>query len=205
MWSAKGDLELHYCCGLGRSTVGTYIMLCRREIFLKLLKDGKNDLRITNRRSREVVSSETTRGTQSRAWKEADHMLGILFRAKVKPGQRRAFIDFFKWDVGVARACEPGTIRFDVYEDAADKNAFFVYEAYRDRRAFRRHKNNAPFKKWERIVRRKMVDEFWSVLRGDTVCSLIDSGVGVGTVQTKRLPGRSGASVVKGRFRSRQK
>jgi quinol monooxygenase YgiN len=31
---------------------------------------------------------------------------------------------------------EPGILRFNLYRDPADENAFFVYEAYRDKKAF---------------------------------------------------------------------
>ena len=31
---------------------------------------------------------------------------------------------------------EPGTLRLDHYRDSADENAFFVYEAYQDKKAF---------------------------------------------------------------------
>jgi hypothetical protein len=63
-------------------------------------------------------------------------MFGVLFKVKVKAEKRQAFIDFIKWDIQVAKEREPGTLSFDLYQDPADENAFFVYEAYRDRKAF---------------------------------------------------------------------
>ena len=56
-------------------------------------------------------------------------MFGILFRAEVKPEGQEDFINFFKWNIQVAKEREPGTLRFDLYRDPKDKNAFFVYEA----------------------------------------------------------------------------
>ena len=89
-------------------------------------------------------------------------MIGTLFRVEVKPAKRQAFINFIERDVRVAKECEPGTLRFDLYQDPKDENAFFVYEAYRDQKAFDEHKGNEPFQHWESHIRPEMVTRFES-------------------------------------------
>jgi (4S)-4-hydroxy-5-phosphonooxypentane-2,3-dione isomerase len=83
-------------------------------------------------------------------------MSGILFRVKVKPANRQVFIEFIEWDARVAREQEraSGTLWLDYYEDPKNANAFFVYEAYRDDAAFDAHKQNDPYKRWDRILNR---------------------------------------------------
>ena len=106
-------------------------------------------------------------------------MFGILFKVKVKAEKRQAFIKWFKWDIRVAREREKrGTLRFDLYQDPADKNAFFVYEAYRDKKAFEKHQKNPPYHKWVKQIKPKMVTDFWVVFDRDAVCSLTGSRLG---------------------------
>ena len=75
-------------------------------------------------------------------------MFGILFRFKAKPGKFKELVDFLKWDGEVCRDQEPGTLRFEFYSDDKDKNAVYVYEAYRDRAAFEKHKKHEPYRQW---------------------------------------------------------
>ena len=79
----------------------------------------------------------------------AEKMQGMFFRVRAKEGRKAELLAFLKWDAEVARQTEPGTLRFDVYEDPADPNAVFLYEAYESAEAFERHKANEPFKKWQ--------------------------------------------------------
>nr|MBA2436049.1 antibiotic biosynthesis monooxygenase [Chthoniobacterales bacterium] len=98
-------------------------------------------------------------------------MFGILFRVVVNPADRKAFIDFIEKDVRVAHDCEPGTLRFDLYKDPDPEaeNAFFVYEAYRNRAAFDEHKKNEPYRHWVAEIRPRMVD-FQKVFETDAEC-----------------------------------
>ncbi len=99
-------------------------------------------------------------------------MFGILFRVKVKPGKRKEFIEFIKWDARVAQKSEPGTLRFDLYQDPTDKNAFYVYEAYRDKAAFKKHQQNEPFQQWEPLVEKTMLTHYRDVFRTTALCAL---------------------------------
>src|SRR5207247_11426155 len=84
-------------------------------------------------------------------------MFGILFRVEVKPEKRSDFINFIKWDIQVAKEREPGTLRFDLHQDPKDENAFFVYEAYRDEKAFEEHQKNEPYQRWHSEIRWRML------------------------------------------------
>jgi len=79
-------------------------------------------------------------------------MIGILLRVEVKPAKRQAFIDFMEEDVRLAKERELSMLRFDFYQDPKDETAFFVYEAYRDQKAFAEHKKNEPYQLNELVV-----------------------------------------------------
>jgi quinol monooxygenase YgiN len=75
-------------------------------------------------------------------------MYGIVFRTEAKLGKLPDLVDFMTWDAEVCRDEEPGTLRFEFYQDPENENAIYVYEAYQDLDAFEVHKNNAPYKHW---------------------------------------------------------
>ncbi len=80
-------------------------------------------------------------------------MITMLLRAHIKPGKRDELIDFLKWDQRVARDSEPGTLRFDFYDDPDGEDALYLYESYRDEEAFEQHKANEPFEKFMDQIR----------------------------------------------------
>ncbi len=98
-------------------------------------------------------------------------MFGILFKAKVNPKDREDFLNFFKWDIAVANESEPATVRFDVYQDPKDKDAFFVYEAYLSESGFEDHQRNEPFKRWKEEFEGRLLN-FEELVRGDAICAL---------------------------------
>ena len=59
-------------------------------------------------------------------------MYGGLIKMVARPGRREELFEFLRWDVDVARAQEPGTLRFDVWEVPDEPNAFYLYEVYED-------------------------------------------------------------------------
>jgi quinol monooxygenase YgiN len=100
-------------------------------------------------------------------------MIGTLFKVKVKPAKRRAFIKFIEWDVRVAKEQEDGTLQFDMYQDPKDENTFFVYEAYKDQNAFDVHTKNKPYQQFKSHVRPKWLTEFCTYFeRIEAKCSL---------------------------------
>lgn len=95
-------------------------------------------------------------------------MYGILFRVKAKRGKFEELCNFLKEDAEVARDQEPGTLRLEFYRDG-NKDALYVYEAYRDRNAFEEHKKNEPFQRWSRFVCNDLCDDFTKLFDGDAV------------------------------------
>ena len=55
-------------------------------------------------------------------------------------------LDFLRWDAEVAKAGEPGTLRFDVWEFADEPDAVYLYEAYVDQAALDAHREGEPVK-----------------------------------------------------------
>jgi (4S)-4-hydroxy-5-phosphonooxypentane-2,3-dione isomerase len=111
-------------------------------------------------------------------------MYGILFKVTVESAKRADFINFIKWDIEVATTQEPGTLRFDMYQDPKDENTFFVYEAYRDRCAFEDHKQHEPYRRWKPDVEDRMFarypeppfkKKFEQLFEGDAVCALVNN------------------------------
>jgi (4S)-4-hydroxy-5-phosphonooxypentane-2,3-dione isomerase len=75
-------------------------------------------------------------------------MYGGMIRLVVQDGRKNELLDFLRWDADVARADEPGTLRFDVWESPDEPNVVYLYEAYADRDAFEAHQANEPFKQF---------------------------------------------------------
>jgi autoinducer 2-degrading protein len=98
-------------------------------------------------------------------------MFAILLRVEAQPGKYQELFDFLKWDGEHARDHEPGTLRFDFYRDPKDANAFYVYEAYRDRDAFEEHKKGEPFQRWSAGLRDALGTNFTVTMLGDAIWS----------------------------------
>ncbi len=72
-------------------------------------------------------------------------MYAVFMKIYTRPGKKQKLLDLFKWDAEVAEASEPGTLRFDFYEDPSDDSAIYLYEAYTDEAGFEEHKKGEPF------------------------------------------------------------
>jgi len=106
-------------------------------------------------------------------------MFGILFRIEARPGKHQELIEFMKWDGEVCRDQEPGALRFEFYQDPKDENALYVYEAYRDFKAFEAHKNNEPYRRWSSGLQNELGTNFTILFSGDAAWSPEDeSGKG---------------------------
>jgi quinol monooxygenase YgiN len=78
---------------------------------------------------------------------------GGIVKLVARPGEKPALLDFLRWDAEVAKAEEPGLLRFDVWECAGEPDVVYLYEAYVDERAFETHMAGAPFTRFvEEIV-----------------------------------------------------
>jgi quinol monooxygenase YgiN len=75
-------------------------------------------------------------------------MIAAFFKVSIKPGKKEELLEFLKWDCQVSRDEEPGTLRFDTFEDPNNENVVYFYEAYVDVDGFEAHKEVEPFKKF---------------------------------------------------------
>jgi autoinducer 2-degrading protein len=75
-------------------------------------------------------------------------LITFLLRLNLKPGKRDEVVEFLAWDQQVAIESEPGTLRFDFYDDPENDSALYLYESYADEAATDAHKANAPLKKF---------------------------------------------------------
>ena len=75
----------------------------------------------------------------------------ILFRVDANPGKRQELAEFLMWDHKESLEHEPGTLRFDVFQDPENLDRFYVYEVYEDDAAFEEHKKHETFKRWNSV------------------------------------------------------
>jgi autoinducer 2-degrading protein len=96
-------------------------------------------------------------------------MYTSLFRMVAKPGKRQEVMEHARWTVEVCKSEEPGTLRFDVYLDPNDENAFYVYEAFENEAAHEAHRQNAPFKRWHSERSEALIHSYENILEGAQV------------------------------------
>ena len=72
-------------------------------------------------------------------------MYGIFASVRVKPEQRERFLQVNKADALCSVRDEPGCLRFNVFQDAADENVYHLFEVYEDEAAFDAHRATPHF------------------------------------------------------------
>lgn len=75
-------------------------------------------------------------------------MYGGMIKLVARAGRTTELLEFLRWDAEVARAQEPGTLRFDVWQVPDEPDALYLYEAFVDEAAFEAHQKSEPFKKF---------------------------------------------------------
>ena len=101
-------------------------------------------------------------------------MDGGVVKFVVKPGMRAEFLEFLRWDAKVAKDTEPGTLRFDVWT-SPEPEVVYVYETYTDEAALQVHKNNEPFKKFDKILQYEILKEWGEAIPfAESITSNID-------------------------------
>ena len=93
----------------------------------------------------------------------ASGMFGGIARITAKAGRLAELVDFLYWEAGVCRG-EAGTLRFDVWLDAATPDSLILYEAYVDADAFKTHQAGEPFKKFVADIVPNLVETFSFIL-----------------------------------------
>src|SRR6266404_4233786 len=76
------------------------------------------------------------------------HMLAIWVKARVKPEQRKRFLEAIEVDALGSERDEPGCLRFNVLQDAQDENTYYFYEVYKDQAALEAHRAAPHYAVW---------------------------------------------------------
>jgi (4S)-4-hydroxy-5-phosphonooxypentane-2,3-dione isomerase len=101
-------------------------------------------------------------------------MYGALVRFVVKAGKRDEFLELLRWDARVVKNCEPGTLRFDVWEVEGEPDAVYVCEVCKDVDAFGEHTKNGPVKKFNEIID-SIIDDWTMIIPlSETITSNLD-------------------------------
>ena len=96
-------------------------------------------------------------------------MIGLIVSLRIKPDRRDEFLRAIEEDGRGSREDEPGCLRFDVLQDAADPNHFFFYEIYRDEAALEAHRAAPHYQIWRAAVEAGVLDGPAEVTRCQTV------------------------------------
>jgi (4S)-4-hydroxy-5-phosphonooxypentane-2,3-dione isomerase len=84
---------------------------------------------------------------------EGTPMYAIFVTIKVKPGFAEQFKAASLGDAQGAVRDEPGCLRFDMHQDVADPQTFYLYEVYENQEAHMHAHRNAPhYIKWRETV-----------------------------------------------------
>jgi len=79
-------------------------------------------------------------------------MFSIFVTINIKPGMVEKFTKASLADANGSVQNESGCFRFDIHKDSKNPNRFYLYEVYRDAKAFEIHLQSPHFKKWFSVV-----------------------------------------------------
>ena len=75
-------------------------------------------------------------------------MIAMLVKVRIRPETRAAFLEAIEVDALGSERDEPGCLRFNVLQDAADENVYYFYEAYKDDDAIAAHRAAPHYAVW---------------------------------------------------------
>ena len=75
-------------------------------------------------------------------------MLAIWVKVRIKPDQRKKFLDAIEGDALGSERDEPGCLRFNVLQDEKDPNVYYFYEVYKDQAALEAHRAMPHYATW---------------------------------------------------------
>ncbi|MFH7586309.1 putative quinol monooxygenase [Oceanimonas smirnovii] len=94
-------------------------------------------------------------------------MYSIIVKTKLKPGTTQAFLDAMLPNAAASVRGEPGCHTFDVLQDRADPELFWLYEIYQDEAALAAHKETPHYKASRAVVTDLIAEQ--SVIRADVL------------------------------------
>ena len=80
-------------------------------------------------------------------------MFVIIATIQIKPGYRDRFLESMLDDARGSVEVEPGCLHFSVTRDEADQDKIYLFEVYRDEKAFEVHKTMPHFTRWDATVK----------------------------------------------------
>ncbi|ATG74260.1 putative quinol monooxygenase [Zobellella denitrificans] len=90
-------------------------------------------------------------------------MYSIIVKTKLKPGTTQAFLDAMLQNAAASVRDEPGCHTFDVLQDKADPELFWLYEIYEDEAALAAHKETPHYQASRAVVNPLIAEQ--SVIR----------------------------------------
>ena len=75
-------------------------------------------------------------------------MLAIWVKVRVKPDQKKRFLEAIEVDALGSERDEAGCLRFNVLQDAQDENTYYFYEVYKDQAALEAHRTAPHYAVW---------------------------------------------------------
>lgn len=75
-------------------------------------------------------------------------MLALWVRVRVKPEQRRRFLEAIEVDALASERDEPGCLRFNVLQDGQDENVYYFFEVYTEEQALEAHRAAPHYAVW---------------------------------------------------------
>ena len=75
-------------------------------------------------------------------------MLAIWVKVRVKPEDRKEFLEAIETDALGSERDEPGCLRFNVLQDDKDPNVYYFYEVYKDEAALEAHRAAPHYAVW---------------------------------------------------------
>ena len=79
-------------------------------------------------------------------------MLVMWVKARIKPDQRKRFLEAIEVDALGSEGDEPGCLRFNVLQDARDENVYYFYEVYKDQAALEAHRATLHYAVWRGVA-----------------------------------------------------
>ena len=80
-------------------------------------------------------------------------MFSIFVTINIKPEHIDEFKEASLGDAHGATRDEPGCFRFDIHQDPQESSRFYLYEVYRNEKAFQAHLEAPHFLQWRGIVK----------------------------------------------------
>lgn len=79
-------------------------------------------------------------------------MLAMWVKVRIKPEERKRFLEAIEVDALASERDEPGCLRFNVLQDDEDPNVYYFYEVYRDQAALEAHRATPHYAVWRAAV-----------------------------------------------------